>query len=191
MKGSNPDGFSLLEVMAAAGIGMILSATIIPNMVNGISTMQMRSNMTSLAGVVQNCRMLAVRNNRVMSTHFSATPTGVLAYVKSASDNSSVAKSDSQVELEAPVSQVISPSGAGAPTAMDSSTLGFTPQTGDPSFNTSGLPCVYSSGSICSNFGFVYYFHDSRPAPQTGWAALTISPAGRLKKWYWNGAWTD
>ena len=54
MKGSNPDGFSLLEVMAAAGIGMILSATIIPNMVNGISTMQMRSNMTSLAGVVRN-----------------------------------------------------------------------------------------------------------------------------------------
>ena len=83
------------------------------------------------------------------------------------------------------------PTGTGAPPALDDTTLGFTPQTGDPSFNPTGLPCVYSSG-VCSNSGFVSYFHDARPHGQMGWAALTISPAGRLKKWFWNGSsWTD
>ena len=90
--------------------------------------------------------------------------------------------------LEEPIMQVTAPSGPGAPTAVDPvSQLGFTPLTSDASFNSTGLPCAYNSGT-CPNNGFIYYFHDSRPAGQTGWAALSISPAGRLKKWYWNGS---
>ena len=151
--------------------------------------------MTSLGGVLQNCRMLAVKQNRTMSTHFQSTAygslTGLIAYVKLATDTSAETTADSQVQLEEPVTRVITPSGPGAPAAMDITTLGFTPQTGDPSFNTTGLPCSYSGGA-CTNYGFIYYFHDSRPQAQMGWAALSISPAGRLKKWYWNGSsWTD
>ena len=191
MAWSNRSGFSLLEVMIVASIGMILSVTALPNMVSGISSMRLRSSMTSLAGVLQNCRMLAVKHNKVMSTHFDPRTYGLMAYVKRANDTSSLVASDSQVELEAPVSRVTTPSGAGAPAVLDNTVLGFTPQTGDPSFNQTGLPCAYSGGN-CPNYGFIYYFHDSRPAGQTGWAALSISPAGRLKKWYWNGSsWTD
>jgi len=189
-------GFSMLELTGVAAISMIVTMTAVPNMVNAIGNIRLRSSMTSLAGVLQNCRALAVRNNQKMSTHFVATnytsTSGVLAYVKKASDTSSTIASDSQVQLEEPVTQATTLSGPGAPTiALDNSFLGFSPQTGDPSFNTTGLPCAYSGGN-CTATGFVYYFHDQRPAPKTGWAALSISPAGRLKKWYWNGAtWTD
>jgi hypothetical protein len=114
-----------------------------------------------------------------------------MAYVTFATDTSTVTTADSQVQLEEPVVQVSAPSGPGAPTALDSTTLGFAPQTGDPSFNTTGLPCAYASG-LCPNYGFLYYFHDSRAQGQVGWAALSISPAGRMKKWYWSGsAWTN
>lgn len=190
-------GFSLLEVAGVTVISMIVTMTALPNMISGIGNVRLRSSMTSLAGVLQNCRMLAVKQNRTMSTHFATTNNGngVLAYVKLASDPnpSTYGTGDSQVQLEQPVTQSTTLSGPGAPTiALDNSFLGFTPQTGDPSFNTTGLPCVYYSSSNCTNYGFVYYFHDSRPAGQTGWAALSISPAGRLKKWYWNGSsWTD
>jgi len=189
-------GFSLLEVMGVAVISMVVTMTAMPNMIAGIGNVRLRSSMTSLAGVLQNCRMLAVKQNRTMSTHFLTTnygsSTGVMAYVKLASDSSSLGTGDSQVQLEQPVTQVATLSGPNAPTtALDSAFLGFTPQPGDPSFNSTGLPCVYSGGN-CTNNGFVYYFHDSRPAGQMGWAALSISPAGRLKKWYWSGsAWTD
>jgi Tfp pilus assembly protein FimT len=192
----NRAGFSMLEVMTVTAISMIITMTTIPNMVNGIGALRLRSSMTSLEGVIQNCRMLAVKQNQTMSTHFSVTTyggsDGVLAYVKKAADPNPVSNSDSQVQLEQPVTQVTTLSGPGAPTtALDSSILGFTPQTGDPSFKSTGLPCAYSGGNCVIN-GFVYYFHDARPAPQTGWAAISISPAGRLKKWFWNGSiWTN
>jgi Tfp pilus assembly protein FimT len=194
----NRDGFSMLEVMAVTAISMIVTMIALPNMVNGIGMIRMRSSMTSLAGVLQNCRILAVKQNLLMSTHFSVTTSGgangVLAYVKKASDPNPSLTTDSQVQLEQPITQVTTPSGSGAPSALDSTSLGFTPQTSDPTFTPTGLPCVYSTstGTCATNNGFVYYFHDARPAPQTGWGAISISPAGRMKKWFWSGsAWTN
>src|SRR5438552_7773359 len=82
-------GFSLLEVMGVAVISMVVTMTAMPNMIAGIGNVRLRSSMTSLAGVLQNCRMLAVKQNRTMSTHFLTTSygssTGVMAYVKLAS----------------------------------------------------------------------------------------------------------
>ena len=180
-----------MEFLITVSIGMIVSVVAVPSVVVGVANIRLRSSMTSLAGVIQNCRMLAVKQNRAMITHFSTQPHGIMAYVKRASDPAQLATSDSQVQLEAPVSQSTSPSGIGAPAELDSTTLGFTPQTGDPSFNPTGLPCAYLSGN-CPNSGFIYYFHDTRSMGQSGWAALSISPAGRLKKWFWDGSnWTD
>jgi Tfp pilus assembly protein FimT len=193
---NNRSGFSMLEVMAVTAISMIITMTAIPNMITAIGLLRLRASMTSLEGVLQNCRMLSVKQNLVMSTHFAVSTygggNGVLAYVKKASDPNPVSTSDSQVQLEQPVTQVPNLTAPGAPSInLDNSTLGFTPQTGDPSFTVTGLPCAYNSG-VCTNSGFVYYFHDSRPSPQTGWAAISISPAGRLKKWFWSGAaWTN
>jgi Tfp pilus assembly protein FimT len=188
----NRAGFSLLEVMSVAAISLIVTMTALPNFITGIGNMRLRSSMTSLAGVIQNCRMLAVKQNQTMSTHFAVSNYGgVIAYVKKATDANPLATSDSQVQLEEPVTQVTTPSGAGAPSTLDS-LLGFTVQTTDPSFGPTGLPCAYSGGVCTTNKGFVYYFHDTRPAGQIGWGALSISPAGRLKKWFWSGsAWTN
>ena len=188
-------GFSMIEVMAVTAISMIITMIGVPNMITAIGGLRLRSSMTSLAGVLQNCRMLAVKNNQTMSTHFAVTTygasNGVIAYVKKASDPNQVSTTDSQVQLEQPVTQVPTPSGAGAPTTVPTSTLGFTPQSTDPSFSTTGLPCAYSGGN-CLNGGFIYYFHDTRTSGQAGWAAISLSPAGRLKKWYWSGStWTD
>ena len=69
MKRSGSGGFSLLEVMVCAGIGMLVTVAAVPNMVTGIANMRLRSSMTSLAGVLQNCRVLAVKSNRHMTTH--------------------------------------------------------------------------------------------------------------------------
>ena len=186
-------GFSMLEVMTVTAVSMIITMTAVPNMITGISMLRLRSSMTSLAGVIQNCRMLAVKNNSSMTTHFAVSTygasNGVIAYVKKASDPNPVSTADSQVELEQPVTQVTSLTGPDAPASAP--TLGFTAATTDPSFSTTGLPCAYSGGN-CTNSGFIYYFHDTRASTKTGWAAISISPAGRLKKWYWNGAtWTD
>jgi prepilin-type N-terminal cleavage/methylation domain-containing protein len=58
-----------------------------------------------------------------------------------------------------------------------------------PTFNSRGLPCLYNSPTNCpTGGGYVFYFSDTRPLGQSGWAAISISPAGRIKTWYWNGS---
>lgn len=183
-------GFSLVELVMVVAILLVVAAFALPYMVNVVASVRLRGGMTSLAGVFQECRSLAIKNNKYMSTHFTTLANGPVAYVKDSTISSpTLASTDPQVELGAPVTQVTSlTSVTGAPTALDSTTLGFTPQSGDPSFNTRGLPCPYSSGTCTTPTGFVYYFTDTRPLGKNGWAAVTISPAGRVKVWMWTGS---
>jgi hypothetical protein len=85
-----------------------------------------------------------------------------------------------------------SPTGSNAPSTLSDAKLGFnlspSPTVTDASFNSRGLPCAGSCNSISG--GFVYYFSDSRPWGKPGWAAISITPAGRIKVWTWSGtAW--
>ena len=191
---SNRDraGFSLLELMVVVGVAMAISAIAIPSMTTAIANARLRASMSSLSGLLQNSRMVAVKENKTMSTHFTIRANGLVGYVKNAADTSEVATSDFQIEMAAPISKLITPSGAGAPAGVTSAVLGYTAQTGDPSFNSRGIPCVYSAGTCATNNGFAYYFKDSRISGPGAWAAISVSPAGRIKRWFWNGSdWTD
>jgi hypothetical protein len=111
---------------------------------------------------------------------------GPVAYIKDAGDTSDLDKSDVQAQLGAPLTKYTTPSGPGAPPEITSAQLSFTAITADPSFNSRGLPCEYDSG-VCTNRGFVFYFKDHRPIGVNRWAAVSISPAGRIKRWMWSG----
>jgi len=187
------EGFSLLELMLVAAVLVVLAAMAVPNVVNTVSNIRLRKSMNSLSGLFQDCRATAVKQNKIMTVHFGVVAAGGgMAYVKDAGSGAGVVPADPQVLLGRPVSKIASPSGPGAPTPLDSTILNFTALTIDPSFNPRGLPCSYSSGSCTSNVGFAYYFTDARPLGKNGWAAVSISPAGRIKVWYWSGsAWSD
>lgn len=180
-------GFSLLELTIVVAIALTVSAMAIPSITTTIANVRIRSNIASVSGLLQSCRMLAVNQNKTKTAHFTSITGGLIAYVKNASDGASLATGDAQVMMEAPITKLTEPAGTGAPTAMTSTDLGYTPQTGDPSFNTRGLPCLYAAG-ICTNYGFISYFKDTRRSGSEGWAAITVSPAGRITKWFWNGS---
>ena len=184
-------GFSLMEVLIVMAVVVLVTTIAIPNVTVAVSNSRMRANITSFSGVLQSTRMLAVKENKTMTTHMGIQSGGLVAYAKVATDANPLAVHDSQVEMEAPIVKMTTLSGPGAPSAISTAILGFTAQTGDPSFNTRGLPCTYDSG-LCTNNGFLYYFRDTRPGNASGWAAVSISPAGRIHKWFWNGsAWVD
>jgi hypothetical protein len=60
------------------------------------------------------------------------------------------------------------------------------------SFNSRGIPCLWdTSTGLCGNSGsqaFVWYYVFQPPFGSNRWAALSVSPAGRIKNWYWDGA---
>jgi type IV fimbrial biogenesis protein FimT len=185
-------GFSLIETLMVAAIGTIITALAVPSISTTIANVKIRSSMSSVSGLVQNCRMMAVQQNRTMTARYltrGTSPFGLVYYVKNAADTNNLLTSDPQVELEAPISPFTTPSGAGAPSAISDTILSFTPQTGDPSFNSRGLPCAYDSlNGVCPNVGFIKYFKDNRISGSGGWSAISISPAGRVKRWFWNGS---
>jgi prepilin-type N-terminal cleavage/methylation domain-containing protein len=184
-------GFTLLELLIVVAIFILVTTIAVPNVIVVLSNTRMRASITSFSGVLQSTRMLAVKENRTMTTHMIVQSQGLVAYAKLASDSNPLAVHDSQIEMEAPIAEMDTPTGPGAPSTISTSVLGFTPETTEPSFNTRGMPCTYSGGS-CTNKGFLYYFHDTRPGSHAAWAAVSISPAGRIHKWFWNGsAWTD
>jgi hypothetical protein len=88
--------------------------------------------------------------------------------------------------------------GGGAP-AIPAGSLGFTPQgpSVPGSFSGMGLPCVLRNG-VCSSWdssgnavGFVYFLEETN-TPGSRWAAVSVSPAGRLRAWMWqsgSGQW--
>jgi Tfp pilus assembly protein FimT len=185
-------GFTLLELAIVVLILMVVGTIAIPSMVNVISNARLRGGATNLSGLLQNCRMLAVKENRTKTTRFMIMANGPVAYVKNAADTSSIATKDSQVQLGTPLTKK-EPGDLGTIPQLTSTQLGFTAVSTDPSFNSRGLPCAYTFlTGACSSSGFVYYFKDTRPMGASGWTAVSISPAGRIKRWFWiDSAWRD
>jgi prepilin-type N-terminal cleavage/methylation domain-containing protein len=189
-------GFSLLELIVVVSILLIIAATAVPNLLNVVANMRLRAATSSLSGMVQEARTQAVKHNKPMTVQFITQEGGPYAFVQDASSSNTTLGTVNPlsgpiygvVQLGAPVIQVTTPTG-GNPTPLTTTSLGFTPldltdATNLPSFNSRGLPCKYVSGA-CTNSGFVYYFTDIRRG--AAWTALTISPAGRLQRWFWYG----
>lgn len=184
-------GFSLVEVTVVVAISLVVGMIAIPNMLSVISDARLRAGVTSMSGLLQNCRMEAVKRNQTLSAHFDIDDGTLVGWVQKANETPGLLPTHIQTQWEAPVSMMPSPTGQGAPEEISTAVLGFTPQTTVVSFNTGGLPCVYAGGA-CDNNGFLYYFKDTSRKGGQGWAALSISPAGRIKKWFWSGsAWVD
>jgi prepilin-type N-terminal cleavage/methylation domain-containing protein len=179
-------GFSLIELLLVLGIILGLIAIGIPGMTTVISNARLSGGVTNLSGLLQNCRMMAIKENKVKSAHFTVLVNGPVAYVKNAVDTSEITKTDAQAQLGAALIKFTTPTGTNAPPALTTSELSFSAVTSDPSFNARGLPCQYFGG-VCMNKGFVYYFKDTRPLGASRWAAVSVSPAGRIKPWFWTG----
>lgn len=178
-------GFSLVELLMVAAITLVLSTIAIANISAVVSSARIHAGISSMSGLLQNTRMMAVKRNKAMTAHVQIEGDGTLVgYIKPAGDTSERTAKDTQIEWESPVIRLAEPTGADAPGELTTAQLGFTPQTGDISYNSRGLPCAYSGG-ICTNAGFLYYFKDTSREGRHGWAALSISPAGKINKWFW------
>lgn len=181
-------GFSLVELLVVAAILMSIAALSAPTMWNVISSARSRSAIGDIAGLIQDSRSTAVKHNRMKSIHFTETSgrTWVTSTSTIATDST---KPDRTLVLPPGMAMMTSPSGTDAPsTLLDAETMwggGTDPVTTEASFNPRGMPCSYSVDTKkCESVGgFVYYF-----SLNGRWSAIGISPAGRIRAFYWNGS---
>lgn len=193
----------MVELVVVVAIVITVTAIAVPTIGNVVASAQLRGSMSDLSGLFQNARNVAVRQNTIARVHFQMSQNRQVAFVDWINCGSStwcgLRASVPQVSLPAKFTQVSPPTG-GTPTPVSaatcgsSTTLDSTP-TDDTYFNQMGIPCQYSSTTNPSCSGsqaFVYYFNYLGSSGVPNWAALCVSPAGRIKAWYWTGSsWTN
>lgn len=179
-------GFSLVELMVVVVIILTIAAVAIPTVMTSVANVRLRSSVSTISGLLQSGRILSVKDNRRYSIHFATLGSSAVAYVD-LNGNDSLDGGEPQVQVGGTIVQATTLTGV---TPLNTAVLGYTPQTGDMAFNARGLPCT-PSGSSCG-VGFAFYFTDNRKVGTPGWAAVSITPAGRVKTWIWAGGnWSD
>lgn len=212
------DGFSLVELLVVVILVLIVAGFAIPGMISSLRQARIRGAASDYAVLLEQARTYAIRDNRYYSTYILAgsgtTPTQ--AYVDmcpqkvgQASGNggtsivtaSSTCSGDPSVMIPAEVvlqASSSAPNTSNLQTQLLPSTTTVTPIDASvtaPIFSPRGLPCTavtLSSLSICDSSGgptaYWTFFNDTRSG---SWQAVTITPAGRIKKWYYTGsAWS-
>jgi prepilin-type N-terminal cleavage/methylation domain-containing protein len=182
-------GFTLLELLIVVAITVVVAAIAIPNIINGIAQYRLRGAASDLSGLIQKGRMLAVSQNRQYALRQTTDSSGFsYAWVDLNNDGSKNANEDVN-SLYLPRG-VVFDSSSGAP-SYSSMSLGFTPASPPrlPVFTARGLPCVVSGGACtATGQGYIQYLRQDRTIGATAWAAVTVTPAGRVRVWTWNGS---
>jgi prepilin-type N-terminal cleavage/methylation domain-containing protein len=192
-------GFSLIELLVVIAIILVITVAAAPSMVNVVSEARMRGNMSSMATYAQRVRGDAVRSNQTKSLWNVSSNGEYFLYSANASGTApGMTGADGMMPAGKQVVFIGTPTAASVPTILDPTTAfgSATAAINSPqiSFNSRGIPCNYpSSGTNCTTGSpFVWYFIFQPPFGSNRLACLSVSPAGRIKTWYWDGAqWTN
>lgn len=188
-------GFTIIELLIVCAIMVVITALALPSIFGVIASAQSRLALGELSGVFQGCRIDAVKQNRAKTVHFATVDGRTVAFTQAAGSDASVTAAERQLVMSYRFSHVDSPAGDGAPAELDSAALwGSTADlmSGDTSFNPRGLPCSFAGGKCDTGKGSVYYFKYNGTLGATHWIAVSVSPAGRVKGWSWDGtSWGD
>jgi len=195
-------GFSIVELLVVLAIILVVTAFAIPTMTTTMDGIRIRGALGSASNMVQRCRMQAIKANLYQRLHFAGTGNNVVLFVTDGTVTAATptaAKTagktvSAQVWLPTQFSIPGTPSGAGAPPKLTTMQMwgsnGVTLyENVDPYFTSRGMPCQVAGSTCTTTGGFVYYYQ-YQSAGQPRWAASSISPAGRIESWIWNGtAW--
>ena len=178
-------GFSLVELLIVMAVMLIIAAMTTPITLNTMDAYKLRGSMSSVSGLAQRCRVLALQKNTTSHLYFTTNAGAVTMYCKANNDpTQTLQTSDPQLRLDTRFSIGTTPSTTLNATMMWGSSGSTFSSNSDPYFNSRGLPCsAPSAGAACSTInGYVYYLKYS--SHTTRWAAVSVSPAARMQNWF-------
>ncbi len=186
-------GFSLVELVVVVFIVMVIAAIVIPNVLLAVTNMKLRASAGDLAGLMQQARILAAKNNATYEILYTTLSGTQIAYVD-LNGNGSFDTGEPLVQFSGTtVPAAGAPSGGGGqptPYVLAGDTgAGSYDNTNTLGFTGRGLPCNYVAATCSTPAAkyFVYYLTDTRVG-QAGWAAVVVTKSGRCKIVTWNGA---
>ncbi len=201
-------GFTLMETLVVVAITLVVAGLSIPSLSRAIDNAKLKAATQKLAGFYQQARVRATQDN----TYYELLPSAPGAKLPQICLD---LDGDGECEAGEPAAEFppqISFNNTGVPALPE---LGFAPLQTESStmygqqnsmvpglaWNGRGLPCQrISPTSPCSNsipgaVAWVQYIKFQRSAADVGYAAVTVSPTGRIKTWTYdpasngNGSW--
>lgn len=210
-------GFTLLELLIVVVIMLIIGGMMAPKMLGIIDDQKLRASAQAYAGLMQVARSRATQDNavyQVLNTTQSGIP---IAYVDLNFNRTyDTSEPMVLLARPITVSETGVPSGFGNTTLLgvqpyaDSTSPmvsdgsgGIAPGTAIPglAFNERGLPCQrVAAAETCKNaplvggppptslpIAYITYLQYARRQGGTAYAAITVTPAGRVKTWIYQG----
>ena len=191
-------GFSLIELMIVLLVVMAIAAIAIPNVLLAVSNVRLRGSAAALAGLLQQARIMAAKNNATYAILYGTSNGAPIAYID-LNNSGSFNTGEPVIQFSGTtIPAAGAPSGTGLPSAYvlagdtgsgsydNTSTLGYTGRGLPCNFDTTTTPATCSTPSAKY---FVYYLTDRRVG-KAGWAAVVVTKGGRTKIVTWNGtAW--
>ena len=195
-KNNKQRGMSMIEIMVVVFVTLVLAALASPNIMQAIYNIRLRSAASDLAGLMQQARIMAAKDNTAYAIRYATLGSSSIAYVD-VNLSGSYAAGDPLVQFSGTVAPAGgAPSGNGGQPAAyvlpgdtgsgsydNTNVLGFSPR---------GLPCNYDSSTTPATCAtpavkpFGYYLTDTRfGAP--AWAAVIVTKGGRTKSVMWDG----
>jgi prepilin-type N-terminal cleavage/methylation domain-containing protein len=190
-------GFTLTELLVVVAIIGVVAGLSIPNFTRSIDNAKLKAASQQLAAVYQDARLRATQNNtpyEVLLSPPGVTPQQVCVDLNG---DGACGAGDPATVFPAQVSL----NNAGVPLGLSVAALGFAPlntetsvmhdQQNNPvpgiAWNGLGIPCQRSSSaSPCAAVGWVQYLRLQRSGGDVLFAAVTVSPTGRVKTWTYN-----
>ena len=211
-------GFSLIELLVVVAILMVVAAVSVPNIMQAIAQVRLRSAANTVAGMLQQGRMRAIRDNggsngyyRVIADPVGSTDSDIVCIdlnnngtCTGSTDTGTGAGANQEPQARLGGTNRLTTS---APPYSVQTAAGFNASGANLNvveqdknlqvyFNSRGLPCAISGSRCVSNasgngnpYAYIYYITDGRPI--YGWAAVTVSVGGRIRVWMYagNNAW--
>jgi len=204
LRGRSEAGFTMIELIIAMTVALIISAVALPQYLRAMHTSKLRGVASDFSGLVQVVRIRAVQDGRYYSLLTSNVQ--ALGYVD-LNANGAFDPGEPSIPLSREVKLIAA---AAAPNTANlygqflpaGSTIGCAVGSSSPcdasitpvTFSSRGIPCktqTATGGTVCESGGgaipFWAFFKNTVSGEQE---AITINPAGRVRKWYYGGgAW--
>jgi len=178
---------------------LIVAGLSIPNLTRAIDTSRIKGASQTLAAVYQDARIRATQNNT--SYQVLVSPIGISpAQICIDLDGDGTCSAGDPITT---FPNQVTVSNSGVPFKLGPPQLTFqTTDTEDPSapgksltWTSLGLPCQVNTGPQCTAWGWVQHLQLQRSNGEVMYAAVTVTPTGRVKTWIFipsgdgNGQW--
>jgi prepilin-type N-terminal cleavage/methylation domain-containing protein len=182
-------GFSLLELMIVVGITLVVAAVAIPGVLTATQNFKLRSTASNISGVVQRARMLSVARNTYYPVLSSTTTNVTSVFLGNANDftaSTTLRTATDQTNIIA-VGGVVFDTGGSHPSDTTIRN-GLIAVYTLPEFNPRGLPCFGNPCQVDATKMYITFLRQDRSLGTPGWAAINVTPAGRVQVWTWDGS---